>query len=295
MSSPTLLHLLSIYPISSLLIPCLRKWDLISLSRTNTSFRAFFHGLDPPPSSQTLTKGVRPALFIDVATTPKWIESYSECRIWCAELYHPTGFGATRGADIRPCRLCSRPICRDCQTVSRDQSSRKDILRYCTQENIEIMTTKLKVLRVGSTLLPNLVHSQEFYRHHYIALCPRCCAASMQRTWQRITNKPYHISMSNAWAQTPKTLFHSRRSTYECRCDWPVDNALRVCLDCRVRMYQDREKGLLLRKEDAVPTTCARVGCEISLMGWERPWGRKGTVVCVLCGLPRKAARPLLR
>ena len=102
--------LLRIYPVLESIASQLEFYDLLSLSRTNTVFRALLHGYATPEANLKYIpdSNVRAELHLGAKSTPLWSHLKSLCLTSCAEPTH------TRGDPPRGCRLCGMPICTAC-------------------------------------------------------------------------------------------------------------------------------------------------------------------------------------
>lgn len=106
----SLLDVILIDPIQESLLYSLPLGALLNLSKTNSSFRAAFHGFRferhdhemlPSTKSRTL-------LYLGQHNTVHWKCCKSKSLLLCSESQH------VRGEKIRGCRVCSMPVCEAC-------------------------------------------------------------------------------------------------------------------------------------------------------------------------------------
>lgn len=106
----SLLDIVLIHPIQQSLLCSLSLGDLLHLSRTNSTFRAVFHGVPIKAHDRGLLASAhsRPSLFIGAHDTQYWKRCKSMTLLACSESHH------VRGEKIRGCRMCSMPVCEAC-------------------------------------------------------------------------------------------------------------------------------------------------------------------------------------
>lgn len=106
----SLLNLILIQPIQEAIVYSLPLGDLLNLSKTNSLFRAAFHGFHFGRHDQELFSFAqsRPALRIGQHNTPHWKKCKSRSLLLCSEPHH------VRGEKVRGCRMCSMPVCEAC-------------------------------------------------------------------------------------------------------------------------------------------------------------------------------------
>lgn len=250
----TLLHLLSIYPIVESLASQLGSFDLVSLSRASCSFRVVLRGLEHIPNCHPTA-----------TATARRVRS--ELRIDDAKTAH---------------WLNLRGKCRD----------------QCAECHCDLPFDLVRGIREGSDISPCVLCAKPicvtcyqysrmwppgddgaWFAHHYIARCIKCCPDE---------------KIEQVWYRDISARCDRRKWVCWCIFCWPPEGKTRVCLDCRARMREERDKGVLLGRLDGVPARCASVGCGTTLRAWRRPWGRRCHVVCIFCGIPREAEVPLL-
>lgn len=111
-NDPSILDLISQYPIFSSILENVHFWDLIQLSRTSTTIRSACHGfvedLSDNGSEYVSDTGIRVALNIGCQNTSTWRLYKNLTRKNCSESDH------TKGREGLGCRLCSRPVCFAC-------------------------------------------------------------------------------------------------------------------------------------------------------------------------------------
>ncbi|KAI1629553.1 hypothetical protein EDD37DRAFT_645307 [Exophiala viscosa] len=109
-SSPSLESLVALWPVATTLSEHLPVGDLISLARLSVTLRALLHGFGQPQdlSVPPDPRLVRKELFLGDHGTPYWERLKSQAPFECSSKAH------TKGANPRPCRYCSRPICSAC-------------------------------------------------------------------------------------------------------------------------------------------------------------------------------------
>src|SRR5271156_1867738 len=98
------------WPIATNLVEYLPAGDLLNLARTSTSLRAALHDFEPPEAlvEDELLSLVRKSLNIGDHQTRHWRKLKDKAPFQCASPGH------TKGAQPRPCKYCSRPICEAC-------------------------------------------------------------------------------------------------------------------------------------------------------------------------------------
>lgn len=265
--SCTLAQLWTIYPIAESMASSMGLFDLVNLARTSSEYRATLRGLDMPPSHdeepRRTNKGVRRSLCINAGKTLHWSNLTGKSIYWCEEntprsRYFHERPGWSSPKDILPCRICSKPVCKNCNSDSLLKPlGGRDNPPFCREDYL---------------------FDERLYGQHYQSLCAVCCPQErIEKARSRFSSKPYdkrkHISL--------------------CRCNWPHNSRIRACLECRAHMRSDRETGRLLSRADPVPNSCARIACDNALWGFKRPWGRRHHTICIMCDLPREAEIPL--
>ncbi|KAJ9607749.1 hypothetical protein H2200_007827 [Cladophialophora chaetospira] len=113
--SPTLEHLISIWPVASTLSSHLPVGDLFSLARVSVKTRAVLHGFALP--SGTSGPSGRD-LYVGYHNTTSWQRLKTLSPFTCSSRDH------TKGPPPKPCRYCSRPICGACMV--RDSINKKE-------------------------------------------------------------------------------------------------------------------------------------------------------------------------
>ena len=255
-----LLTLWSIYPIAERLASFLGRFDLVSLGRTSSSYRALLHGFDngfdgvdqslqnDAASSISSNIGVRTALRIgDNNSTARWLNLLRKGTRACGELAcvcgtPQQGDHLIAGCNLLPCWFCSRPVCGYCDRYSRNR----------------------------------LVFDTQIYNYHYQALCSTCYPAS---------------SIKAARSRLPAGRQSQNERFRKCNCIWHEHT--RVCLACRLRIEQGRDEGHMLNGVQGTLISCARIGCRRALLRPLKPWGARYHVTCILCGLPRELEVPI--
>ncbi|KAI9738658.1 MAG: hypothetical protein M1834_008163 [Cirrosporium novae-zelandiae] len=122
---PTLLDVVSIYPIASSLAENLPVGSLIRLSRASSSYRLALHGflVAELPNKPDVQISRRSELFLGGHETSYWKLLKSKSLNDCSEPRH------TKGNNIRACKLCSIPVCDACIVRASFQKSK------CKSEN----------------------------------------------------------------------------------------------------------------------------------------------------------------
>jgi hypothetical protein len=147
---PTLLSVVSQWPVASNIAQHLPAGSLINLARSSTSFREILHGFGAPSTSEAHThsssgsrsrtllqdannKDVWPGnrvLDIGAHRTPYWEGLKRLAPFTCSSRSH------TKGDKTRSCRYCSMPICESCvvkHSFGKNENTFKNRCRFMCQ------------------------------------------------------------------------------------------------------------------------------------------------------------------
>ena len=107
---PTLLAVLSCYPVLEAFLSTLQLGALLNLSKINSDFRFLLHNFEDRPRHSEMSESleVRQDLKIGKHQTSSWLKFKSLCLLECSEPHH------TKGENPRGCRMCSMPVCEAC-------------------------------------------------------------------------------------------------------------------------------------------------------------------------------------
>jgi len=146
---PTLLSVVSQWPVASNVAQHLPAGSLINLARSSTSLREILHGFEAPSTSESRThisserrsrtsskdanKDVWPSnevLYIGAHHTPYWEGLKRLAPFTCSSRSH------TKGDNTKSCRYCSMPICESCvvkHSFGKNENTFKNRCRFMCQ------------------------------------------------------------------------------------------------------------------------------------------------------------------
>lgn len=132
--------LLSIWPITTSIARSTAAGDLIALSRSSSTLRALTHGLPiglNSPKWEGATLRCASDLQIGNHQTRHWTNLKSLASFSCSDSSHrePKPSANTKTNVVRPCKFCSKPVCKTCivRSFFADPKQSKNTFRYRTR------------------------------------------------------------------------------------------------------------------------------------------------------------------